>query len=125
MNSRGFQALALVMTVLCLVSTLLQYNDPDVLPWTALYGAATLISAWAAFRPATLRWFPPVLVGLVAAVWAIVIGTHIQGGLAFADLFKTMKAELPAIEESRETLGLIIVAVWMAVLAIRHHKFRH
>jgi hypothetical protein len=43
-----------------------------------------------------------------------------HGTPAFADLFKTMKAETPTIEESRETLGLLIVALWMAILAFRH-----
>jgi hypothetical protein len=36
-----------------------------------------------------------------------------------------MKAGTPAIEESREAIGLGIIAVWMAVLAVssrRHAK---
>jgi hypothetical protein len=35
-----------------------------------------------------------------------------------------MKAETPRIEESREALGLLIVAAWMAVLPIRSWRSR-
>jgi len=118
--SRAFQPVAIVMAVLFLISAVLQYNDPDPIQWGAIYLAAALLSGWAAFRAQTLRWQPPALVGIVAVVWAIAIATHMHGTPAFADLFKTMKAETPPIEESREPLGLLIVALWMAILAFRH-----
>lgn len=122
MQSSRFQAIAIVMTMLCFVSALLQYNDPDPIQWGGFYLAATVISAWAAFRPDTLRWQPPALVAAIGVIWAILIATHLHGTPVFADLFKTMKAETPTIEESRETLGLIIVAVWMAILSFRHRR---
>ena len=124
MNSRGFQVAAIVMMVLCFVSAVLQYNDPDPIQWAAYYLAGTVISGWAAFRPASLKWPLPALVAVIGAIWAYVIATHLHGTFAFAHLAETMHAETPVIEESRETLGLLIVALWMAIVAFRHRRPR-
>jgi transmembrane protein TMEM220 len=40
-------------------------------------------------------------------------------------LFASMKADTPAIELSREFLGLLIVAAWMATVAVFSLVTRH
>jgi hypothetical protein len=103
------------MVAVFAASALLQYNDPDPLGWTAIYGAAALAAlGWPRLRP---PWLLPVAVGLAATGWAAALAPQALPGLRPADLVKTMHAGTPSIELGRELLGLLIVAVWMAVLA--------
>jgi hypothetical protein len=106
----------IVMAVLFFVSALLQYNDPDPLPWMALYGAAG--AACLLRGRGRTAWLLPALVGGAALVWALAMAPYVLPHLRFGDLFQSMKAETPAIEENRELLGILIVAAWMAVLAL-------
>lgn len=101
------------MAILFLISALLQYNDPDPLRWAALYGGAAI--ACVVSRPASAPWLLPAAVGLAALIWAGAMAPHVLPNLAFRELFLTMKAETPSIEESRELLGLLIIAAWMGV----------
>lgn len=113
---KGFRVTNLVVAVVFLVSAAIQWNDPDPLPWIAVYGGAAAASiAVGRFRGARVL---PALVGLVALVWAGTMAGRVFADLAFADLFKSMKAETPSIEHSRELLGLLIIAAWMAVLVV-------
>jgi hypothetical protein len=110
-----FRAVNAVMAVLFFVSAALQYNDPDPVQWMAIYGAAGLLAALAAWgRTATLG--APVLVAAVAIAWSAFIATHLHGHFAWHHLVESMHAGTPQIEESRESLGLAIVAAWMLVL---------
>jgi Transmembrane family 220, helix len=112
-----FRVANVVMALLCFVSVALQYNDPDPLPWMAIWGVAGVFAALAAFGR-HFPWWMPAAIGAVAVVWGTVIAVHLRGRFAFSDLVKTMEAETPQIEESRESLGLYIITVWMAVLAV-------
>lgn len=105
------------MGVLFLVCVGLQYNDPDPLQWMAIYGAGALVSLVHALRG---RVHPalPVIVAGAAVVWGLYIVTHIHGTVEWHHLAETMHAGTPQIEESRESLGLFIVAAWMAVIAL-------
>lgn len=102
-----------------LVSAALQLNDPDPLRWTALYlaGAGACLLHHRAPR---YRW-PAALVAVAALAWAASM-LGIVPRIAFADLFKTMKAGTPLIEESREFLGLVLVGCWMLVLSLRSRR---
>jgi uncharacterized YccA/Bax inhibitor family protein len=113
-----FRILNAVMAVVFAASAVLQYNDPDPLPWMLVYGAAAAVSAMGAVRAPKL-WQAPAAVGLVALAWAVWILAHLQGGMAWDHIADKMKAGNPRIEESREALGLCIVATWMFVEAVR------
>ena len=105
------------MSALFLVCVALQYNDPDPLQWMAIYGAGALVSLVHAVRgrvPLAL----PVIVALAAAAWGAYLATHIEGAFEWHHLAETMHAGTPQIEESRESLGLFIVAAWMIVVAL-------
>lgn len=103
-----------VMGLLFLLALVLQYNDPDPLPWMAIYGAAALCCLLA-LGGRLSRWLP-VLVGLAALAWAAVLAPGVVGKVGPRDLFREVSMATPAIEEGREMVGLLIVALWMLVL---------
>ena len=107
-----FRLLNLVIAILFTVSALLQLNDPDPVQWFLIYAAAAVVSAMVALRRAPPA-AAPLVIGVVAVIWSVWIITHMQGAFAWHRLAEKMHADTPAIEESRESLGLLIVAVWM------------
>ena len=114
-----FRLLSGVMAALFAVAVAVQYNDPDPIQWMAIYGAACLVSIIAAVRGAA-----PVaasaLVGLVAAAWAIFWASTSQATLpVYAHMFDAWEMQNTPIEEAREACGLLIVAVWMGIVALR------
>lgn len=118
---RRIRAAGWIGVVLFVACAALQYNDPDPIRWVILYGAAAIACGFATRQRA--NWLLPASVGLAALGWAAMYLPAV-GGMAFGHLFETMKAGTPAIEESREVLGLLIVAGWMAILtvgALRRH----
>jgi hypothetical protein len=108
--------LTAIMGVYFVFAVVMQYNDPDPVQWMAIYGAAALGCALALFGRA--RWWFLVGVAVVAAVWAATLAPAVIGHVAPRDLFAPAGMLAPAVEEAREMLGLIIVAVWMIMLAV-------
>lgn len=108
------RGLTAVMGLLFLLAVVAQYNDPDPLRWMAIYGAAAL-ACLLALRRRLPRWLPA-LVGLAALVWAALLLPAVLGQVAPGDLFRAVGMASLAIEEARETIGLLIVAGWMGVL---------
>ena len=106
-----------LMAVLFFICVALQYNDPDPVQWMAIYGAAAIVSTLHAWRGRVLVALP-VFVAVAAVVWGAYIATHIHGPFQWHHLAETMHAGTPQIEESRESLGLFIVAAWMIVVAL-------
>ena len=114
--------LAALFALAFLASAALQYNDPDPAPWMALYGAAA-IGCLVAGR---WRW-APLWIGLVAAAalgWALAIAAGIDRLVAPGDLVASMEMTGGPVEETREVLGLGIVAGWMIVLLIAERRAR-
>ena len=113
-----FRVVSAVMTALFALAVAVQYNDPDPIRWMAMYGAAGVLSAWVVVRgAATLA--PVAAVGLVALVWGLVIASGVPDQGSFSRMFQSWEMKSPSIEEAREASGLLIVAGWMAVLAVR------
>jgi hypothetical protein len=104
-----------VMAGLFVLSALLQLDDPDAPRWFAIYAAAA--AACVARHAHARAWLLAAVVGLVAFVW-MAARSAVVLEMKFGDLFGSMKAATPIIEESREFLGLLIVVAWMAVLAL-------
>lgn len=109
--------LNVVMTLIFLTSVLVQYNDPDALPWMAVYGSAA--AACIAFAMGRLRWFHAAVVGLVSLLWAAAMAPLFWGHVALDDLFGTLDMKTQAVERAREFGGLVIVCIWMTILALR------
>ena len=117
-----FRILNGIMVLLFAVAVAVQYNDPDPIRWMAIYGAACLLSGWAALRGA-VPFAMPIVVAVIALAWSLDVGYGVAGLVAFSDMFQSWEMKSPTIEEAREASGLMITCVWMAVLAV-HARIR-
>jgi Transmembrane family 220, helix len=108
------------MLLLFTFAALLQLNDPDPVRWFAVYAlaaAACLLSLLG-----RSRWALPALLWAAALAWAATIAPRVVGRVPFGDMFSAWEMHNAGIEESREMYGLLIVAAWMAVLALRARR---
>jgi hypothetical protein len=113
-----FRVASALMTVLLAVAVAVQYNDPDPLQWMVIYGAACALSAVVVVRGrAPSAW--AAAVGIVALVWGLMVARGAYGRSHLSEMFQSWEMKSPGVEEAREASGLLIVAAWMAVLAIR------
>ncbi len=97
------KAYAWVFGVLCIISAILQYNDPDPLLWIIIYGIAALLSFGFALNRI------PFVVLLVAGLIALVGGFYI-----FPEQFQGFgidDGDIRNIEEAREAVGLFIIGI--------------
>jgi hypothetical protein len=106
---RGFEAFCWVMAVLFSLCVGLQFNDPDPIRWSVIYGAAAIaVAALPARRAFTSG---AIAVGLVAAAWGAFLGAQVFGTIAISDLWLKMSEKGGAVEVGREAGGLAIVAL--------------
>jgi hypothetical protein len=116
LGDSGEKITKLALALLFFLSAALQYNDPDPVRWIAVYMGGAIACLIGLTHPRS--WIVPGLVGAGALVWAVAMADVVPR-IAFGDLFESMKAETPRIEESREFLGLVIVVSGMAWLTLR------
>lgn len=93
--------------LLFILAVAVQYNDPDPIGWMAIYGLAAAACALA-FRDRLPR-IPAALLSLAAFAWAATLAVRVVG-----------KQNLWYAEEGREMMGLLLVGIWTALLAVRH-----
>ncbi len=113
------KAFNIVFCIVFLISAALQYNDTDPLLWIPIY----LYGAWLCYMAARNRYLPRgYFLGLVVYLAMIVYFLVFKHGVVdwfqhhpAKDLVKTMKAEQPWIEETREVMGLMILVVVLAI----------
>jgi hypothetical protein len=110
---------SVAMGVLFLGFAALQINDPDPHIWITVYVLAALISFAAAAGKGTPAI--PALVALGTLGWAAPLLPQVVS-VTIPELFGSFTMKTASIEESREALGLLIVAGWTATLAIRQAK---
>lgn len=105
-----------VMLLAFAFSVIVQVNDPDPLLWMLIYGAAAAVCGLELGR----RSNPLFAMGLSAAAlgWAATIAPRVIGKVPFAAMFAEFEMKDLGVEESREMYGLLIVALWMAVVAV-------
>jgi len=108
-----------VVAACFLLAAALQYNDPDPYVWVAVYGAAGLVT-WLQRRQPRRR-IPALLVGSLAAIWALSLLPEAQG-VGLFDLPRPMHTKGGAVEAGREIGGLSVVAIWMFALAAHAHR---
>lgn len=106
-----------LLLVAFVFSVVVQTNDPDPIWWVLVYGLAALACLLALLRRG--HWAFPAAVAVAALSWAAGIAPRVMGRVPFGDMFGAFEMESLAVEESREMYGLLIVAGWMAVLAVR------
>ena len=114
---RGAGILACVAFVL---SAALQLNDPDPVPWVLAYATAAGI-ALAALLGKSVTW-----IAAVAGAAFTLVAVYLSPALGVSPLSELVLPEMKtiAIEESRESLGLALCAVWMTVLAVHGWRTR-
>ena len=113
-KSKVLTGLNYSMLAVFISSALVQYNDPDTLRWSVIYGAAALNCLFAA--RCQLHWSMPALVIVVALVAAGMLVTNVIGKASFSDIFSSMEMKSIEVEQAREFGGLVIIAIWMTTL---------
>jgi len=103
-----------------LLSAAVQYNDPDSLPWIAIYLAAAGMCI-ARFRNKLPRWMPLTLL-TISLVWIGSLLPNVVGQVSMQDIIESISMRTKEIEEAREIGGLAFVAVWAAVLTHRNRR---
>jgi hypothetical protein len=106
-----------MMAALFLFAALLQYNDPDPARWMAIYAAAMFVSGYAAWRGSVPSW-APLAVALIALIWGLDWSTDVPGLETYTHMFDSWEMKNAAVEEARETGGLLIVTGWMLTLTV-------
>lgn len=119
-RSRIWRAADAFMLLAFLLSVAVQINDPDPLPWIAIYALAAGSCGLSLLGRG--HWHYPAVIAVVAAAWAVRIAPHVVGDVPFADMFGAFEMESVAVEEAREMYGLLVIAVWMSVLTLRWRR---
>lgn len=98
-----------------LASAVVQYNDPDALPWVIFYVAASVLCVMA-YGNNPVRIVAVLLLG-VSLVWIGILLPSL-GDVSLAEIFESVSMQTRAVEEAREIGGLAMVAFWAGVLAV-------
>ena len=112
-----------LMAALFALAAAVQWNDPDPVPWMAVYAAACACSLLAACGRPPHRAVPAALAA-IAIAWAVAIGVRVSGG-SYLHMFDAWEMKTPAVEEAREATGLVLVAGWMLVVAAMSARRLH
>ena len=119
-SSRLWRAADAVMLLLFALGAAVQLNDPNPVRWFAVYALAALACLLSVFRRS--HWAPPAILGAAALAWAATLAPHVVGRVPVGDMFGAWEMRNAGVEESREMYGLLIIAAWMAVLALRARR---
>ncbi|MFN2566831.1 MAG: transmembrane 220 family protein [Gemmatimonadaceae bacterium] len=119
-DSRAWRAADAVMLVLFTLGAVVQVNDPDPARWIAVYALAAVACLLALLR--RLHWTLPALLSAVALAWGATLAPRVVGRVPFGEMFGAFEMRSVGVEESREMYGLLIIAAWMAVLALRARR---
>jgi hypothetical protein len=119
-DSRAWRAADAMVLLLFTFGAVVQVNDPDPVRWIAVYALAAAACLLSLLR--RLHWALPALLGAVALAWAATLAPRVVGRVPFGEMFGAFEMRSVGIEESREMYGLLIIAAWMAVLALRARR---
>ena len=112
--NKFFKFFGVIFGLLCLVSAILQYNDPDPLLWILIYGVTAFVSF--AFAFSRISYLIPFIFGIL-----FLIGTFYVFPETFEG-FEIGKGDIKNIEEGREAFGLLILALVMFLFSWRLKK---
>jgi hypothetical protein len=111
----------LVFSLLFLFAAVVQYNDPDPLPWLLIYGFSAILCGLYVWKP--VFTILPAITGIVSLIWMIfllVILLNAPSPIIWADVFGEAAMKTESVELTREILGLFFVWAWMAVLVFKN-----
>ena len=109
-----------LMLLLFVTAAVVQYNDPDPVLWMVIYGGAA--ACCALYMIGRLPAGLAALLSAAYALGALYLLARIFGPSAFFD--ETGREMMGLMEESREMLGLWIIAAWVGFLAWRVRRDR-
>jgi len=104
-----FKVFGWLFGLLCLVSAILQYNDPDPFVWIVIYVVSAVVSF--GFALGKIRAIVPLLMGILAVLGCWYVFPEKFQGFDIGD------GDIKNIEEGREAIGLLIVALIMFVFS--------
>jgi hypothetical protein len=110
----------LIFLLAYLLSTAVQYNDPDAMLWAAMYLAAAVMCA-AQFRTNPPRWMPRIVL-VISVIWMGALLPSIVGQVSLQEIFASISMQTKAVEEAREIGGLFLVGLWAGVLSYRQRS---
>ena len=115
----------IALTLLFVLAMGVQFNDPDPVLWVVIYGCVALISGLAVFAklyiPLIIIAFAVCLGGslyLMPSVFELFLN-HDPG-----ELISGMSPDRPYVEETRESLGLLIAAAALAYFYVLAKRVR-
>jgi len=91
------------------LSAVVQYNDPDWVPWVVVYLCAATLCA---LQPTRRVIGLSAILGLGALVWAGVILPEAMAVTGADEIVAAMAPDRPQTEAAREVGGLLLVVVW-------------
>ena len=106
-----------------LLSAALQWNDPDPLPWIVIYSLAAT-SCLLVTRNSACRTFA-LAIALGSALWAATLAPQVLGAVSFSAMFQDMQMKNTAVEQGRETGGLLMISLWVMISLIVVRKPTH
>lgn len=113
-----------VLALLLGVAALVNLNDPDPIPWVALYGAATVAAAWQAWKPGRVPAWLPALTGVAALLWALSLAPRVFGHVGFGEMWAAWEMHNDRVEYGREFWGLLIACVSMGLVLWQRARTR-
>jgi hypothetical protein len=103
-----------VFLIIYLLSAVVQYNDPDTLPWALIYLSASAMCVLEAGNKQA-NWLPPTLV-VISLVGIGFLLPSIIGQVSLEQIFESITMKTKAVEEAREIGGLLLIVFWAGVL---------
>lgn len=98
-----------IFGLLCIISAILQYNDPDPLLWIVIYAVAAIVSFGIAVNK--IPYSVPLVLGILCLLgFFFVFPEKFEG-------FEIGAGDIKNIEEGREAVGLLILALVMFLFA--------
>ena len=114
-----FTALNTLFLMIYLLSAAVQYNDTDALPWVVIYLLAAGMCALQ-YRTPRQRLLPRALL-MLCLIGIGMLLPDVVGQTSLPEIFASISMQTQAVEEAREVGGLLLVAIWAAVLSSRRN----
>lgn len=111
------------MGIIFLLFAGFQWNDPDPIEWIAIYVAVSTVHFLAFFG--IFKRIPVFALMVILFTWALFYIPGVMdwlGNHEIGDIAKSMRAEEPYIEFSREFLGLVLCILSLVLQVMRDNK---